>query len=115
MKCPSLRLALLVWSVGLLLSPPSALRKTHERFGETSEIELGAVAGDLRYWRAKEGIRQGEARLEAQSAVRTALEARATALTGWAAIALLAVTSVAFSSTTVAPQAGAFVVGVVLL
>jgi hypothetical protein len=79
------------------------------------EIELGAIGGDLRYWRAKEGLRQGEARLEAQSAVRTALEARATALTGWAAVALLAAASVAFSGTDIARQSGAAVAGLVLL
>jgi hypothetical protein len=38
------------------------------------EIELGAIGSDLRYWRAKEGMRQGEERLEAQSVVRTALK-----------------------------------------
>jgi hypothetical protein len=83
--------------------------------GDAVEIELGAIGGDLRYWRAKEGMRQGEERLEAQSAVRTALEARATALTGWAAVALLAAASVAFSGTDVARQIGAAVAGLVLL
>jgi hypothetical protein len=104
-----------VWSLVCLLSPSSAPKKAPEDDREAKEIELGAVRGELRYWRAKEGIRQGEARLEAQSAVRTALEARATALTGWAAVALLASFSVAFSSTMFAPQAGAFVAGLVLL
>lgn len=62
-------------------------------------IEVGAVEGELRYWRAKEAIRQGEARLAAQAAVRTALEARATALTGWAAVSLLAATGAGFTAT----------------
>jgi hypothetical protein len=105
----------LAWWLIILFSPRTALKKAPEDGGETHEIELGAVGGELRYWRANEAIRQGEARLEAQSAVRTALEARATALTGWAAVALLAATSVVFSSTTFAPQAGAFVAGLVLL
>ena len=110
-----LRLALLVASLVILPSLPWARHNAPEDDLETDEIELGAVGGELRFWRAKEGIRQGEARLEAQSAVRTALEARATALTGWAAVALLAATSVAFSSATFAAQAGAFVAGLILL
>lgn len=63
----------------------------HERL-LASEIEVGASAidGSLRYWRAKEAVRQGETRLAAQAAIRTALEARATAITGWAAAGLLA-------------------------
>jgi hypothetical protein len=104
-----------VWSFSILCSPSKAPNRAPEDGGEANEIELGAVGGELRYRRAKEAIRQGEARLDAQSAVRTALEARATALTGWAAVALLAATSVVFSSTTFAPQAGAFVAGLVLL
>jgi hypothetical protein len=79
-----------------------------------SEIQVGAVEGDLRYWRAKEAVRQGEARLTAQAAVRTALEARATALTGWAAVALLAVTGAGFSSHNPASIIGAFVAGILL-
>jgi hypothetical protein len=60
--------------------------------GRPGEIEVGAAESDgtLRLWKAREAVRQGELRLGAQAAVRTALEARATALTGWAAAALLA-------------------------
>ena len=71
------------------------------------EIEVGAVEGDLRYWRAKEAVRQGEARLAAQAAIRTALEARATALTGWAAVSLLATTGAALAAKDIGGFAGA--------
>jgi hypothetical protein len=67
---------------------------------EAEDIEVGASGGDLRYWRAKEAVRQGEARLAAQSAIRTALEARATALTGWAAASLLAAAAAGFGTRT---------------
>jgi hypothetical protein len=52
---------------------------------ETAEIELGVTAeqGGLRYWRAKEAVRQGELGLAAQASTRQAFEARATALLGW--------------------------------
>ena len=65
------------------------------------QIEVGAslADGDLRYWRAKEAVRQGELRLSEQAAIRTALEARATAITGWASASLLAVTAASFTAT----------------
>jgi hypothetical protein len=72
-----------------------------------SDIEVGATEGDLRYWRAKEAVRQGEARLTAQAAIRTALEARASALTGWAAVSLLAATGAGFAAKDIAGFAGA--------
>ena len=79
-----------------------------------SDIEVGATEGDLRYWRAKEAVRQGEARLTAQAAIRTALEARATALTGWAAVSLLAATGAGFAAKDVASLAGAGAAALVL-
>ncbi len=53
---------------------------------EPGDIEVGAADRTLRYWLAKEAMRQGEARLNAQNSVRTTLEACATAITGWAAV-----------------------------
>jgi hypothetical protein len=62
------------------------------------EIELGQVAEDgLRYWRAKEALRQGELRLVAQSAALATFEARATSVVGWAvagSTSLVALTTV---------------------
>jgi hypothetical protein len=81
---------------------------------DESYIEVGAAEGDLRYWRAKEAVRQGEARLTAQAAIRTALEARATALTGWAAISLLAATGAGFTAKDTAGRAGAAGAGSIL-
>jgi hypothetical protein len=75
--------------------------------GTADSIEVGASGGDLRYWQAKEAVRQGEARLAAQSTIRTAMEARATAITGWAAASFLAVAAVAFSSQGWPVRAGA--------
>ena len=66
--------------------------------GAEAEIEVGATDRDLRYWLAKEAVRQGEARLTAQNTTRTALDARATALTGWAAVGLLATAGASFTA-----------------
>jgi hypothetical protein len=81
---------------------------------DAPDIEVGATEGDLRYWRAKEAVRQGEARLSAQAAIRTALEARATALTGWAAVSLLAATGAGFTAKDAAGVTGAACAGLVL-
>ena len=77
-------------------------------------IEVGATEGDLRYWKAKEAVRQGEARLTAQAAVRTALEARAIALTGWAAVSLLAATGAGFAARDAAGLIGTATAGAIL-
>jgi hypothetical protein len=81
---------------------------------DTPEIEVGAAGDDLRYWKAKEAVRQGEARLVAQATVRTALEARATAITGWAAVSLLAVTGAGFAAKDISGLAGAASAGLAL-
>lgn len=62
---------------------------------ESSWTEVGANSGDLRYWLAKEGVRQGELRLAGQTASITAMEARASSILAWAVtigIALAAAT-----------------------
>lgn len=87
--------------------------------GETAAppaIEVGAseAEGDLRYWRAKEAVRQGEARLTAQAAIRTAMEARATAITGWAAAALVVATGAVFAAPDWASRSAAAFTVVVL-
>jgi len=68
--------------------------------GPPVRIEVGAsdAEGYLRYWKAKEAVRQGEARLTAQAAIRTAMETRATAITGWAAASLLVVIGAGFAA-----------------
>lgn len=53
-----------------------------ERDQAESEIEVGQNKGCMRFWRAKEGCRHGEARLAAQAASLTAMETRATAILG---------------------------------
>lgn len=70
-------------------------------------IEVGASGADLRYWKAKDAVRQGEARLAAQSTIRTAMEARATAITGWAAASLLAAAAAGLSTPDWSARAGA--------
>jgi len=79
-------------------------------------IEVGAseADGDLRYWRAKEALRQGEARLTAQAAIRTAMEARATAITGWAAASLVVATGAVFAAPDSASRGAAGLTAVVL-
>lgn len=69
------------------------------------QIEVGAsdADGTLSYWRAKEAIRQGEARLTAQSGVRSMMEARATVITGWAAAGLAVTAGALFARRTAGP------------
>jgi hypothetical protein len=54
------------------------------------QFEVGATDSNLRFWRAREALRQAELRLAAQAGLITAIEARATALMGWAVAAALA-------------------------
>lgn len=52
---------------------------------QSAEIEVGQVEAEgLRYWRAKEALRQAEARLTVQAAALATFEARVTSLVGWA-------------------------------
>ena len=83
---------------------------------DSSAIEVGAstAEGNLRYWRAKEAVRQGELRLSAQAAVRAALEARATAITGWAAAGLLALSATGAAASDWAARIGVGVAFVIL-
>jgi len=48
-----------------------------------TETEVGAAGGDLRYWLAKESLRQSEARLAGQATSIQAMETRATSLLTW--------------------------------
>ena len=75
--------------------------------------DVGAAVSDgkLRLWKAKEAVRQGELRLAAQATARTALEARATALTGWAAAGLLALVGGAAATTDRLAWAAAAIAG----
>jgi hypothetical protein len=50
---------------------------------EPEPIELGEVEGGLRYWLAKEAIRQAELHLAAQATSLTAMESRATSILSW--------------------------------
>lgn len=72
--------------------------ETDESSPALGAIEVGAAEKGLRYWLAKEAVRQGESRLNAQNGVRTALEARATAITGWAAVGFLATIGAGFTA-----------------
>lgn len=56
---------------------------TADSSSEAIQTEVGADGGDLRYWLAKEALRQSEARLAGQSATIQAMETRATALLTW--------------------------------
>ena len=107
----ALAVALLAWQVASLRR--RAMMSDQQA---PSQIEVGANIqdGDLRLWRAKEAVRQGELRLAAQAAIRTALEARATAITGWAAASLLALAAATAAVTGVAPRAGTATAGAVL-
>lgn len=62
---------------------------------KSSETEVGASGPAVRYWLAKEGVRQGELRLAGQTASITAMETRASSILAWSVtigIALAAAT-----------------------
>jgi hypothetical protein len=50
---------------------------------DSEGIEVGVEEGGLRYWRAKEAMRQAELQLTAQAATKQAFETRAAALLSW--------------------------------
>jgi hypothetical protein len=62
---------------------------------EGSETEVGAAGGDLRYWLAKEALRQSEARLAGQATSLQAMETRATSLLTWSVTLSMALTAAA--------------------
>lgn len=63
---------------------------------QNGETEVGATGGELRYWLAKEAMRQSEVRLAGQAASLQAMETRATSLLTWSvtlSVALVAAAS----------------------
>jgi len=82
---------------------------------EPEEIEVGAADNDLRLWRAKEAVRQGEGRLNAQAQARVALEGRGTATTGWASASLLALVAAGFASPAALPRIAIAATGLLFL
>ena len=79
------------------------------------EINVGAAAPrDFRLWLAKEAVRQAEARLTAQNGVRTALETRATAITGLASVGFLATVGATFTAASTKIALGAITAGAFL-
>jgi hypothetical protein len=70
---------------------------------ESNELNLGAIGGGLRYWRAKEAVRQAELTLSSQADSRRGFEARTTALLGW----IVAGTSLLIAASASVPPARA--------
>ena len=71
---------------------------------QPADIEVGQIEAEgLRFWRAKEALRQAELRLTAQAAALATFEARATSLVGWAVAGSTALVT-AFVATTLAPE-----------
>ena len=58
--------------------------------GAEPEIELGAVGDDLRYWAAKEALRQVELRKRSQTDIFSSFNTRATSVLGWSVTGILA-------------------------
>jgi hypothetical protein len=73
-------------------------QRLEEVSGDIPVIEVGETEGTLRLWRAKEAVRQAELTLAGQEKIKTALEARSTAMTGWAATAFLAAAGAAVAA-----------------
>ena len=72
------------------------LRLLYGRATQTSiestgpDIEVGVVGGELRYWAAKEALRQVELRKKSQTDVFSSLNTRATSVLGWSVTGVLA-------------------------
>lgn len=62
---------------------------------EPELIEVGLTQDGLRYWRAKEAMRQGELQLATQLAGVAGLQTRATAILGWTVAIALALSAAA--------------------
>lgn len=114
MRDPKSRLSLprrpyqrLFASTGIL--QPSKVMETEPAQAEW--IEVGASREELRYWRAKEAVRQAELLLSSQAESRRGFEARATALLGW----IVAGSSLLVAASTTAPLARAATALVTLL
>ncbi len=86
---------------------------TEETVGCPEETEVGAIGGDLRYWLAKEGLRQTELRLSAQPNSLQAMETRATSILTWSVSIGLALVAAWVSGTMKAPAVVALLFAVV--
>jgi hypothetical protein len=64
----------------------------------SGEIEVGATGPDLRYWLAKEAVRQGEMSLKFQAATFTQTTAQATTMLGWVITAASAAIGISIGS-----------------
>jgi hypothetical protein len=62
---------------------------------ENIETEVGATGGDLRYWLAKEALRQSETRIAGQATSLQAMETRATSLLTWSVTLCMALVAAA--------------------
>lgn len=69
------------------------------------DIEVGETGSSLRYWLAKEAVRQAELHLAAQAASITAMESRATSILGWSVAGVFVLGSGALSGQFRAPAA----------
>jgi hypothetical protein len=74
---------------------------------QVEETEVGATEGDLRYWLAKEAMRQSEARLVGQAASLQAMETRATSLLTWSVTVSMALVAAATTERFFWPAIGA--------
>jgi hypothetical protein len=62
---------------------------------EDNEIEVGALGDSLRYWLAKEALRQGELGLTSQMSALDAMMSRASAIFGWSVTVSIALVGIA--------------------
>jgi hypothetical protein len=74
----------------------------------TEGTEIGATGGDLRYWMAKEALRQSELRLAAQPNSLQAMETRATSILTWSVSVGLALVALWSTGRAEAPAIAAF-------
>ncbi len=78
-------------------------------------IEVGAAAGELRLWKAREAVRHAELSLRSQTEARENLRGAATSLLGWAVTAIGVVAAATLSAPHPAWQGAAAVAMTLLL
>ena len=82
---------------------------------DAPEIEVGAAAGELRLWKAREAVRHAELSLKSQTEARENLRGAATSLLGWAVTAIGVVAAATLSAPHPAWQGAAAVAVAMLL
>jgi hypothetical protein len=83
--------------VGYLLGRRSYPNAVGETVSDPDEIEVGALGSELRFWRAKEALRQGERSLDLEATLLSGTLSQATTMLGWIVTGTTAAAALAIS------------------